>query len=192
MPSQATPPPFDDQSDDITLMAAIGAGNERALALLIDRWKGPLLNFFYRSTSSREVAEDLAQVTFIRLYRAAPSYTPQAKFSTFLFHIARRLLINEFRRRQRKPAEAADPADLDAAHAAHGTGTAAALAEIEEAFQLALVDLPENQRTALLLLKQQELSYDEIARLMGASESAVKTWIFRARQALKEKLRDIL
>ena len=66
------------------------------------------------------------------------------------------------------------------------------LTELEEAFEQALKKLPENHRTAILLLKQQELSYQEIANIMEASESAVKTWIFRARQFLKQELKDLV
>ena len=66
------------------------------------------------------------------------------------------------------------------------------MAELEEAFTHALESLPENHRTALLLLKQQELSYEDIAATMGASVPSVKTWIFRGRQKLRELLRDHL
>jgi len=174
---------------DAALLIAVGQGNEAALTDLVERWKTPLLNFFYRSVGSYETAEDLSQVVFVRLYRAAPAYQPTAKFSTFLFHIARRLLINEFRRQSRKPADATDPADI---HASVCGREPLELMEIEEAFQQVVITLPENQRTALLLLKQQELSYQQIAELMGASESAVKTWIFRARQHLRDSLRELL
>ncbi|MCD8481208.1 MAG: RNA polymerase sigma factor [Verrucomicrobia bacterium] len=133
------------------------------------------------------MAEDLAQLVFIRIYRAAPKYQPTAKFSTYLFHIARRLLINEYRRQQRKPLEPVDPSEIQIATSDQSLRDRK---EIEEAFHLALEELPENQRTAILLLQQQELSYLEIAEIMNASESAVKTWIFRARQFLKQALKD--
>ena len=174
---------------DVQAMLRLGAGEEQALNELVDRWQQPLVNFFYRSLRDVEQAEDLTQVVFIRLYRAAPRYRPQAKFTTYLFHIARRLLINEYRRRQRKPLEAVDPTELSAVD---DDTTARNVREIEEAFERALLDLPENHRTAILLLKQQELSYQEIAATMGASESAVKTWIFRARKALKLALETVV
>ncbi|MEM7674172.1 MAG: sigma-70 family RNA polymerase sigma factor, partial [Verrucomicrobiota bacterium] len=97
---------------DADLMLAVARGDEAALTQLIDRWKGPLISFFFRSVRSQELAEDLAQEVFIRIYRAAPRYRPEAKFSTYLFAIARRRLINEHRRSTRKPLELVDPHDL--------------------------------------------------------------------------------
>ncbi|MEM9227926.1 MAG: sigma-70 family RNA polymerase sigma factor [Verrucomicrobiota bacterium] len=172
---------------DISLMLEVAAGNEQALRMLIEKWQKPLVNFFYRSLGSVEQSEDLAQMVFIRVYRAAADYQPRAKFSTYLFHIARRLLINEYRRQSRKPLEAVDPAELGGSTPGRDK---LALMEIEEAFTQALENLPENQRTAILLLKQQGLSYEEIAQSMEASETAVKSWIHRARQKLKAELKD--
>ena len=177
---------FNGAGQDEALMLRVGAGDETALEILIDRWKNPLINFFYRSLRSVEESEDLAQMVYLRLYRSAPRYKPTAKFSTYLFHIARRLLINEYRRRQRKPLQIVDPADLRASTPGRND---LRILEIEEAFSAALKGLPENQSTAILLLKQQELSYREIADIMEATESAVKTWIFRARQHLKEEVK---
>ncbi len=171
---------------DIALMQRVARGDDHALADLIDRWQGPLINFFHRSLGSRNEAEDFAQAVFIKLHRAAPRYEPTAKFSTYLFQIARRVLYNEYRRRGRKPLTLCDPADL---HQNSVTNHDLPLLELEEVFQATLGDMPENHRTAILLLKQQELSYAEIAEAMGATESVVKTWIFRARQRLKEELR---
>lgn len=178
-----------DEDPSIQWMLDLRGGKEEALEKLVARWQTPLINFFFRSLNNYQVAEDLTQTVFIRLYRAAPGYEPIAKFSTFLFQIARRLLINEYRRAQRKPLDAWDPADMAQLQL---SGQDGAYKEIEEAFELALEKLPENQKTAILLLKQQELSYQEIASVMEASESAVKTWIYRARQFLKQELKDLV
>ena len=175
---------------DAALMLAVAGGDEAALTALIDRWKGPLVSFFYRSVRSQELAEDLAQEVFIRVYRAAPRYRPEAKFSTYLFAIARRRLINEHRRSTRKPLELVDPYDLRSVKSDQTNKQE--LFEIEEAFSTALEDLPPKHREAILLLKQQQLSYEEIANIMDASESSVKTWIFRARQKLKASLQSLL
>lgn len=179
--------PADDP--DAELMLAFKNGDERAFEDLVKRWQAPLISFFFRSLNSIQQAEDLAQMVFVRIYRAADRYQPRARFSTYLFHIARRLLINEFRSKQRKPLESWDPAEL------HGTSDdeeRRRISELEEAFTRALQDLPENQRTAILLLQQQQLSYLEIAEILNASESAVKTWIYRARQFLKQALKDFV
>ena len=179
------------RDEDAELMMAVAKGDESALAQLIRKWQGPLINFFYRSLGSVEHAEDLTQLVFVRIYRAAGNYQPVARFSTYLFHIARRLLINEFRRRQRKPLETMDPAELRAVDTSSGRDQQR-IFELEEAFQQAITKLTEDQRTAILLLKQQELSYDEIADVMNQSVAAVKTHIFRGRQKLKEVLRKNL
>lgn len=175
---------------DEQLMQKAGIGDEAAIEEIINRWKNPLINFFYRSLRSFEQSEDLTQTVFIRLYRAAPNYVPKAKFSTYLFQIARHLLINEYRRSVRKPLTICDPLEFTTTPA--NLNNDLRIKEIEELFSNALDELPETQKTALLLYKQQELSYKEISDTMDASESAVKTWIFRARQNLKEALKDIL
>lgn len=186
--SNEVPVPDETKLDpDAALMMKVAQGDQAALRELIEHWQGPLINFFYRSLRSVESSEDLAQTVFIRIYRAADRYQPTAKFSTYLFHIARRVLINEFRRQGRKPLDTVDPADL---HASTPGRDKLRLLELEEAFAKALEKLPEKQRTAILLLKQQQLSYEEIAKSMEASESAVKSWIHRARQKLKEELSD--
>lgn len=174
---------------DVLLMLEVARGHEPSLVALMEKWQGPLINFFYRSLGSREQAEDLTQVLFVKLYRAAPRYEPRAKFSTYLFSIARHLMINEWRKSRRDPLGNPDPEALSWQMAEDSDRR---VSEIEEAFHAALQQLPPNHRNAILLYQQQELSYQEIAEVMDATESSVKTWIFRARQKLKELLKDHL
>ncbi len=182
--SEPIPIPID---EDIRLMFEVAAGDKNALRQIIDKWKKPLINFFYRSLGSYTESEDLAQLVFIKLYRAAERYEARAKFSTFLFHIARRVLLNEFRRKTRKPVEYIDPQEFHYEQS-EDPEIKRRLKEIEELFQLAIRKLPEKHRSALLLYKQQQLSYQEIAEIMKASENAVKTWIHRARTQLKTEM----
>jgi len=172
---------------DAERMLSVARGNDAAFNAIIKHWQRPLLNFFYRNTSNVSDAEDLTQLVFVRLYRAVPRYQHKSKFSTYLFQIARRLLLNHYRSRKRKPLDPVDPADLydnAVTHSDRGTR------ELQDVFAHALQNLPENQRTALLLLVQQELSYKEIADTMDASISAIKTWIYRARQHIKTYLEE--
>src|SRR6218665_2605176 len=167
----------------------VGKGEDHALRLLVTRWQSPVGNFIQRSVHDIATAEDLAQIVFVKLWRNAPHYRPEAKFTTYLFTIARSVVIGEYRRRKRKPADATDPSEI---HISHSDEPGRRIAEIEESFAQAVATLPENQRTALLLLKQQELSYEEIAATMDASVTSVKTWIFRGRQKLRELMKDHL
>lgn len=172
------------EDGDAACMRRLGAGEEAALVEIVDRWYTPLMNFFYRSTGSRHDAEDLTQSVLLKLYRAAPRYREEAKFSTFLFVIARRVLHNHrrfFFRRVHGLIDYAKVPETLLADPDDGRSR-----EIEEFFQNTMAKLPERQRTALLLRKQQGMSYREIAEAMNANEGRVKTWIFRARQTMKE------
>ena len=75
---------------DVQLMLDVKAGDEASFALLLQRYRTPLVNFLYRMVRNREQAEDLAQEVFLRVYRARAEYVPSAKFTTWLFRIAAR------------------------------------------------------------------------------------------------------
>lgn len=172
---------------DSVCLQAIAKGDRAAFSSIVERWQIRLINFFYRSTSNRSDAEDLAQETFLELYRAAPRYQARGTFSAFIFTLARRRLIDSYRKKSRRPLELIDPTDFVMQQQAD---TIDRSAEIQEAFHRALTDLPENQRNAILMLQQQGLSYDEIATALDCSLSAVKTWIHRARTHLRDALKD--
>lgn len=177
--------PGADEEPEAAWMRRVAAGDDAALQHLFDRWKLPLLSYFYRSLGSRAEAEDLALEVFVRLHRAAPDYRPTARFSTFLFQIARNLMLNEVRRRRRKPAEVLPPEAFDYV-AEEAVEQSRGLRELEEVLQVALERLPEKLRTPLLLLHQQGLSYPEAATTLRMTENALRVTVFRARQKLRE------
>jgi RNA polymerase sigma-70 factor (ECF subfamily) len=192
----AAPPDADAQ-----LMLRVNRGDRAAFAELVDKYKQPILNLATRTLHDATEAEDLAQTVFVQVWKARARYRASAKFSTWLFTIARNFCLNELRRRSRHPA---DP--LDAPHPEHegeplhqppDAQTAAppdALLhrELERKIEEALAALPENQRTAILLCRQDELSYEEIAAVLGCSLSATKSVIFRGRETLKQRLKPYL
>ena len=186
---------------DAVLMLRVKRGDRAAFAELVEKYKQPVMNLVYRTLHDEAEAEDLAQNVFLQVYKSAKRYESRAKFSTWLFTIARNLCLNEIRRRSRHPAESIEETHVehedqprqqyeDKSHIAapekllHG--------ELAQKIEEALADLPENQRTAILLCRQDDVSYEEIAEILDCSLSATKSLIFRGREALKEKLKPYL
>jgi RNA polymerase sigma-70 factor (ECF subfamily) len=183
-----TPTP-DSQEDceEYAWMRAIATGDQQALRTLIHKWQTPLFHFFFRALHQPQTAEDLTQMVFIRVYQSAPRYQPTARFSTWLFHIARKLLYNEFRRMKRKPSNALE--DLPEIVQQHATSDCSrGLQEWEEWMQQALDQLPDRQKEVLLLHIQQGFSYEEISRITQNSMSTVKSLLYRSRQFLRDLL----
>lgn len=186
---------------DAALMLRVKQGDTSAFAELVDKYKRPVINLVYRILRDESEAEDLAQNVFVQVYKSAHRYRAASKFSTWLFTIARNLCFNELRRRNRHPATSLDASysehEEEPAHQFEDKGVASppeALMhdELAEKIEQALADLPENQRTALLLCRQEDLSYEDIARVMGCTLSATKSLIHRGREVLKQKLKPYL
>jgi RNA polymerase sigma-70 factor (ECF subfamily) len=186
---------------DAALMLRVKRGDTAAFTELMEKYKQPVMNFVCRMLRDATEAEDLAQIVFVQVYKSAHRYKTTAKFSTWLFTIARNLCLNEIRRRARHPAdslEATHPDQTDQPlHQFEDKQTEAPAekllrGELEQKVEQALAELPENQRTALLLCRQEELSYEEIAEVLGCSLSATKSLIHRGRETLKQKLKPYL
>ena len=183
------------------LMLRVKQGDRAAFAALVERYQQPVMNFIRRSLRDETEAEDLAQNVFLQVYKSASRYVSTAKFSTWLFTIARNLCLNEIRRRSRHPTESLDATHPESEnqplHQFEDKKTSSApesllQRELEEKIAQALAELPENQRTALLLCRQDELSYEEIAKVLDCSLSATKSLIHRGRETLKQKLKPYL
>jgi RNA polymerase sigma-70 factor (ECF subfamily) len=186
---------------DAALMLRVKQGDREAFAALVDKYKQPVLNLVFRTVRDLTEAEDLTQHVFLQVFKSAHRYEVSAKFSTWLFTIARNLCLNELRRRSRHPADSMDetaPGDdghpLRQIEDVKGCSPPDALlhGELEQKIEEALADLPEKQRTAILLCRQDELSYEEIAEVLGCSLSATKSLIHRGRETLKARLKPYL
>ncbi len=191
----------EEMEPDAALMLRVKQGDTAAFADLVDKYKQPILNLVYRMLHDATEAEDLAQTVFVQVFRSAHRYRVSAKFSTWLFTIARNLALNELRRRSRHPSES-----MDATHPDHddqplqqfedkktfSAPESLLQRELEQKVERAVAELPENQRTAILLCRQDELSYEEIAKVLGCSLSATKSLIHRGRETLKQKLKPYL
>ena len=186
---------------DAALMLRVKQGDTEAFALLVDKYKQPVMNLAYRMLHDAVEAEDLAQVVFVQVYKSADRYKVNSKFTTWLFTIARNLCLNEIRRRSRHPAESLDEPHPELEDQprhqfedTRGFSPPETLlhGELEQKIEEAVNALPENQRAALVLCRQDELSYDDIAKVLGCSLSATKSLIHRGRETLKEKLKPYL
>jgi len=176
-------------------MLRLKAGDAAAFTRLVERYRGPLVHFLYRMVGDAVTAEELAQEVFIRVYGARRRYRPQAKFSTWLFKIATNLALNSLRdTRLRRRLEAASTEQVTSRLTDPAANVEQQLLEQERraAIRRAVESLPEKQRLAVLLHKYQELDYAEIAAILGCSESALKSLLFRAYEALRAKLRPLL
>lgn len=191
----------DSPDPDADLMLRVSRGDEAAFVELVERWQQPVVNFVHRMLSDPDEAEDLAQAVFVQVWKTAARYRPRARFSTFLFTIARNLCLNEIRRRRRHPTEAlpeaaSDPGSgPDRALADPDTRTAATVLQDRELVaqvDAALADLPEKQRLALAMCRDGELSYEEIAEVLGVTVPAIKSLIHRARETMKARLKPYL
>jgi len=170
--------------------------DELAFEILVRRHQISVLNLVYRYVGDRTKAKDLAQEVFIRVWRAANRYEPKAKFTTWIYRITANLCLNELRSIKGKKLvqlEAEEEDRLDTNFETHSGASQSPedllLAE-ERSRQVseALQSLPENQRMALILKRYDNLSYDEIAKVLGCSISAVESLLVRAKRNLQEKL----
>ena len=175
--------------EDDLAMRRVAAGDADALASQIERHKLRQYGFLYRLTGDRSTAEDLVSETFLRIYDARRSFRAGSTFVPWMLTIARRLAIGEMRKQrirllardrlQREqepcfPAHEWDPERDDASR------------HVREA----LLGLAEDQRTALVLKEYMELSYREVAQVLGCSEEAARARAYRARAALRAALQD--
>jgi RNA polymerase sigma-70 factor (ECF subfamily) len=190
-----------DPDPDAALMLRVKRGDMAAFTELVDKYKQPVMNMVCRILRDPTEAEDLAQNVFIQVHKSAHRYHVTARFTTWLFTIARNLCLNEIRRRSRHPADSIDATHTDSEDQplrqfedAKSASPPDALLqrELEHKILQAIADLPEPQRTALVLCRQEELSYEDIAGVLGCSISATKSLIHRGRETLKDRLKPYL
>jgi RNA polymerase sigma-70 factor (ECF subfamily) len=186
---------------DAALMLRVKGGDMEAFEALVEKYKHPVINVMYRMIRDLDEAEDLAQSVFIRVFQSADRYQASAKFSTWIFTIARHLCLNEIRRRGRHPADSLEssqsenegqPAKQYQDNRTFSPPQAFLHGELERKIQEAVAELPEKQRLAISLCQEDELSYEEIAEVLECSLSATKSLIHRGRETLKQRLKPYL
>ncbi|MEM6916523.1 MAG: sigma-70 family RNA polymerase sigma factor [Verrucomicrobiota bacterium] len=178
---------------DVSLMMKVREGDTEAFESLVERHQGAVVGTVAKMLGSPTEAEDIAQQVFVRIWKSASRYEPQAKFTTWMFTITRNLVFNEVRRRKRKPTVSVEEREEESHQVVEDLHTATPdedviHAELEKAVDDAIQALPEKQRMAVVLRRYEELPYEEIGRVLSMSVPAVKSLLFRARTQLKESL----
>lgn len=188
-------PREDDDARLVALMLRVRTDDEAAFRELVEATEDRVFGTIAKMLGGVEGAEDLAQRVYLRIWQARGRYEPRSKFSTWMFSILTRLVFNERRGRSRRGAvfyaPSADEAGREPVSRDSPSANAAA-GELAAAIDAALADLPEEQRTAMVLRRYDEMPYDDIAEVLGTTVPAVKSLLFRARETLKTKLRTWL
>jgi RNA polymerase sigma-70 factor (ECF subfamily) len=179
---------------DAELMLRVKEGDGASFGVLLDKHRSSVVHFLFRMIQNHAVAEELAQEVFLRVYRSRATYEPTAKFTTWLFRIATHLALNALRDGKHDRLQERLDDDLGEVPARQVSDkrpnveqTLVYQARLNE-IRRAIAQLPEKQRAAVLMHKYQEMEYAQIANVLNCSESAVKSLLFRAYEALRARL----
>ena len=188
------------KATDHALLQGTLAGDEDAFAELVARYRNQITSYIYRMTNDYDGAVDLAQETFLRVYRAAGRYQTTHAFSTYIYRIATNLAISELRKRKRRrlvsltgllsSADGEEARDFDAPDERPLADAELVDAEQKRVVKRAILTLPDKYRAPLVLRDVEGKSYDEIAQILATSEGTVKSRISRARNFLRDKVRN--
>ncbi len=184
---------------DVQLMLLVKQGDDEAFAELVEAYQDRVVSIFANILEDPEAAEDLAQETFLRVYRARLGYQPTAKFATWLFRIANNLASNTRRKKNRRkeiqfgtgetgPLSTRPPEKNLAEKSALMPARMLDREEMQKMIRQAMETLNDKQRMAVLLNKFEDMSYTDIAETLETTPAAVKSLLARARENLREYL----
>ena len=185
------------KTTDEELIKQFQEGNLYAYDQIVHRYKDQLLNFAYRFLGNTEEAEDVVQETFLRLYRNRHAYRQIAKFSTWIYTIASNLAKTELRKRKRRKIVSIseigyDEKEYEIEDATANTERGAEGSLKEEIIQKAIDELPPRFKQVIILRDIQELSYEEVGKIMRVPLGTVKSRLNRARLKLQSKLKNLM
>ncbi|HEY8962236.1 MAG TPA: sigma-70 family RNA polymerase sigma factor [Luteolibacter sp.] len=190
-------PEADDPSIDAALMARAGNGDQKAFRQLVERHRNAVVGTVAKMLNDATEAEDIAQQVFVRLWKHAKRYRPEAKFTTYLFTVTRNLVFNESRRRGRKKEVSIEEREESThfslpSQPGRQPDSELLQTELQQAVDRAIAALPDAQRMAVVLRRYEQMPYEEIAGVLNITVPAVKSLLFRARGALRDSLKDYL
>jgi RNA polymerase sigma-70 factor (ECF subfamily) len=189
---------------DNDLVREFIAGNDAAFTQLVTRYKNGLTNYLNVMVGDYDIAVDLSQETFLRVYKNIRKYSHIYQFSTWLYRIATNLAIDEMRYRRRRgqvfyrniwsnrPGSDGDGPEFEISDARRGPREEVLRKESGQVLGEAIRSLPEKYRTAFIMKEVQELPYDTIAQVLNCSAGTIKSRLHRARELLQRKLENYM
>jgi len=175
------------------LMLRVKQGDASAFNEIVMQYQDDVIGLCFRYVGNQVDAEEVAQEVFVRLYQSRDSYEPRGKLTTYLYRIAVNRSLNFIRNQRRRKWLSFDK--VQRSHSLsdpENPESAFERQEQEAMIQEAIQALPKNQKTVLILRRYQELSYEEIAEIMGCSIPSVESRLFRARQTLRKTLKPFI
>jgi len=189
---------IDADSSDQELMSAFQGGDNKAFEILVKRYQDPIVNYAFRFLGNYEDATDIAQETFMRLYKNRMMYEPIAKFSTWLYTIAGNVAKSELRRRKTSRIvplnqidEDGEEQTWDVPDTEYTPDKTVDVTLIEQYLQEALMKIPASYRDVIIMRDIQDMEYEDIAKITGLPLGTVKSRINRGRLQLQKLLKDI-
>lgn len=195
----------EDSRDDIQLMKSLVSGDQRALETIIERWEKPLYSFVYRYLQNETSTREIVQETFVRIFTKRERFNPDYPLSSWIFTIAANLCKNKARWHKRHPEVSMETAlgedgvdgkskTLEDVLPSDAPEPGSVLEGDEElgALKAAVMSLPHDLRTAVLLHHYENLPYKEISRIVGCSVRGVETRLYRARKLLRNRMTQAL
>ncbi len=184
--------------DSVLIKRALG-GDQRAYRCIMDRYRGPIFRMVQHMVRNRQQAEDLVQETFIKAFAALANFNEEYAFSTWLYKIAINNCIDYFRKKKlatfslEQPIQAKD-GEIPREFPDHGSSPERTLLAQERTalIEQAIESLPERYRICIVLRHQEDRSYEEISQILQVPLGTVKARIFRAREMLKKRLKDLM
>ncbi len=190
-------------ASDEQLMLAFKSGDARAFATLVQRHRGPVYNFILRFVGHRQRAEDVLQETWLKVIRNSREWHPAARFTTWLYTVARNLCVDAARKEGFRKTESLDApvphedadgrtvGDLVPDDSARTPDDAAHHARLRPLLSQAVQRLPMDQREVFLLREYQGLGFKEIAEITGVNENTVKSRMRYALEGLRRTLNEL-
>ncbi len=186
---------------DEQLMLAFKAGNAKAFATLVQRHRQAVFNFIFRFVNNRQRAEDVLQETWLKVVRSSSEYEPKAKFTTWVFTVARNLCVDHARKETYRQTDSLDAPVSDDGERSLGEtlpdsegaspDRAAHNVRVRPLIEKALASLPEEQREVFLLREYQGLGFKEIAEVVEVNENTVKSRMRYALEGLRKRLAEL-